>query len=77
MCLKNLGSLGDLCTSTIGLVYTHFIFIGSDVIVLYFIDISDRDELNFLFSSHVYVWVYFVFVIGINCTNEGMRVSDK
>ena len=42
MCLKNLGSLGDLCTSTIGLVYTHFIFIGSDVIVLYFIDISDK-----------------------------------
>ena len=53
MCLKNLGSLGDLCTSTIGLVYTHFIFIGSDVIVLYFIDISDRDELNFLFSSQL------------------------
>ena len=53
MCLKNLGSLGGLCTSTIGLVYTHFIFIGSDVIVLYFIDISDRDELNFLFSSQL------------------------
>ena len=34
-------------------IHTHFIFIGSDVIVLYFIDISDRDELNFLFRSQL------------------------